>query len=663
MNVETPVLRVRDLSVTIKTAKGPLHAVRGIDFDVMRGETLCIVGESGSGKSLTSLSLMNLLPPKALRKASVIDFGGKNLEKLNDLEMEPLRGDRIAMVFQDPMTSLNPSWTIGEQLVEGTLRHRPETTRAQARARAVELLEICGVPDPEGRLSQYPHQLSGGLRQRVMIAMALMTSPDLLIADEPTTALDATISAQIIDLLKDLQKKLGLAIILVTHDFNVVSRIADRIAVMYAGEFVEVGTAAEVLGNPLHPYTCALLACVPKEGATGPDARLGFLPGVVPSLIGDASGCQFRSRCPLAHEACGDSIPWQGDAHRMFCVLTAAQVTERHVDPVPPPAVIAPAGRQEAPTALLVSGVEQRYKVRRSMFGAKKTVQALRGIDLEVKQGEILGLVGESGSGKSTLARALLGLEVPASGMVRIKGQPIAELGRRDRARAVQPVFQDPYSSLNPRRTVEETIRLPLDIHQIGTAAERAQEARRLMDLCGLPARVAASQPSQLSGGQRQRVAIASALILKPEIVICDEPTSALDVSVQAQILNLLKDLRAELNLTYVLISHDLNVIRAMSDRVAVMYFGRIIETGSTEALFRQPSHPYTNLLLSTTHSKSKPALGGLAPEYPDPANPPAGCAFRRRCNVAMDACAAQDPLLVNLDKIRVACLNPRAAA
>lgn len=658
MTISSSTLDVRDLNVTIHTPLGPLAAVRDVSLNVNAGETLCIVGESGSGKSMTSLALMGLLPPAATPKATHLRFGDHDLTVGGTHAIEKLRGDRIAMIFQEPMTALNPAWSIGEQMVEGLMHHKPSLSRVQATARAIELLDACGIADPEPRLSQYPHQLSGGLRQRVMIAMALMTEPDLLIADEPTTALDRTISAQILALLKDLQKRLNLAIILVTHDFDVVRDVADRICVVYAGQVVESGTRAQVLGQPGHPYTRALLSCVPNSDADS-DSRLGFLPGVVPSLINSDDGCQFRARCALAHDGCARLVPVSTEVDRQTirCTLTLEDINNRYRDPVPPAAAKAEVcdDTQTLP-ALEVKGVVQTYDVRKGLFGAKGQVHALRGIDLDVRKGEVLGLVGESGSGKSTLARALLGVEAPASGAVLINGTPISMVDRKRRARLVQPVFQDPYSSLNPRRTVEETIRLSLDIHGIGSRDDRMSKVKSMMDLCGLPARTAANYPAQMSGGQRQRVAIASALVLRPEILICDEPTSALDVSVQAQILNLLKDLRAEFQLTFVMISHDLNVIRAMSDRVAVMYFGRIVEAGQGKDLFHAPKHPYTKLLLGKLGQgeESRKAL-----DFPNPLKPPQGCSFAGRCPRAQAICAIDDPQLTKAGPQSAACHFP----
>ncbi|MBB3182244.1 dipeptide ABC transporter ATP-binding protein [Variovorax sp. Sphag1AA] len=655
-------LEVEDLHVTIPLEAGLLRAVRGVDIHVDSGETLCIVGESGCGKSMTSLALMALLPPHAQRKAKSIRLMGEELANAPDSRMEALRGDRIAMIFQEPMTALNPAYTVGNQLVEGILRHRPDVDHAAATARAVELLETCGIGQARRRMRQYPHQLSGGLRQRVMIAMALMTEPSVLIADEPTTALDATIQAQILDLLAQLQRQFSLAIILITHNFEVVRRIADRVMVMYAGEVVEEGNADQVLARPSHPYTQALLSCVPTDAPRQAGERLGYLPGTVPSLIGELHGCQFRSRCELVSAACAASIPRQaaGNGHDYVCVIAPEVMAARADSPSPAVAVSmndARAVPRGSTKVVEIRDLEVTYSISNGLFARRSSLRALRGVNLSLGAGQALGVVGESGSGKSTLARIMLGLEAPTSGQVLLKGVSTATFGRAERARVVQPIFQDPYSSLNPRRSVASTIRLPLDIHGIGTNAQRDQAVKRMMDLCGLPARTAQSLPSQLSGGQRQRVAIASALVMKPEIVICDEPTSALDVSVQAQILNLLQDLRGELKLSYVVISHDLNVIRYLCDRVAVMYLGAIVEERSTDELFASPSHPYSQMLLAAElHSAEGTRVVG---EFPNPVSPPPGCAFHPRCSRAEDICKERTPTLKGGPDAEAACHFP----
>ena len=519
-------VEVEGLTVTLPIPGGTLTAVNDVSFSLAVGETLGIVGESGSGKSMTAHALMGLLPSTATWTAERMALCGRDPLSMSDRALaRELRGKRAGMIFQEPMTSLNPVYPIGRQLTEMmTLHGRPIRT---AKTRALELLHAVGLPDPEHRFSQYPHQFSGGQRQRIMIAMALMNEPDLLIADEPTTALDVTIQTQILDLMKDLQRRLGLAIILITHDFGVVSDTTDRVMVMLRGEVVEQGPTRQVLSSPQHPYTQRLIDSIPR-----------------------ASG-------------------------RV-------------------------AGRIDRAPVIEVETVTRTYHTKRGLFGPVRRIEAVRDLSLTVGKGETLAIVGESGSGKSTLSRLILGLEAPDAGRITLGGIAVAEVPQTRRAQVVQPVFQDPYGSLNPRMSVSEIIRRPLDIHGIGTKDERREMVREAMAQTGLGARFTHAYPNQMSGGQRQRVAIARALILKPEIVICDEPTSALDVSIQAQILTLLERLRDELGLTLILITHDLGVVEQMADRVVVMHEGRIVEGAPTHELFADPKDDYTKRLLAS---------------------------------------------------------------
>ena len=650
--MNTPVLEASELAVGISVSGGTLHAVRGVALHLTAGDALCIVGESGSGKSMTALALMNLLPPRARRTARHLRLLGEDLLRAQESRMQALRGDRVAMIFQEPMTALNPVYTVGEQMVEGYLHHRPGSTRAQAARRAIELLETCGIAQAKLRLRQYPHQLSGGLRQRVMIAMALMTEPALLIADEPTTALDVTIQEQILGLLERLQREFALAIILVTHDLGVVRRFGHRVAVMYAGEIVETQPTEALFRSPMHPYTRALLACSPAAAeAPRPGARLGFLPGTPPSLVGDLAGCQFRFRCSLAQAECAGSVPTHNLGNGGFYRCTLAPAMDKgagtEAGAAARDAAKSPAAAK-ADLAIELSGIWVTYRPSAGLFAARRTLHALRGVDLELRRGAALGIVGESGCGKSTLARVILGLEQPSFGTVRLLGRDVGQYGRAALARAIQPVFQDPYSSLNPRKTVQAIIRRPLDVHGIGNFDGRRAAVREIMDLCGLPARLASAFPSQLSGGQRQRVAIAGALVTKPAIVVCDEPTSALDVSVQSQILNLLRDLRAELGLTFVLISHDLAVIRHLAERIAVMYLGKIVEEGPAGEILAAPQHPYSQMLLeaSLTRSRDTNCTDKAQGEFPNPFEPPLGCSFHPRCPHGMERCRTEAPIL-----------------
>ncbi|XWN31246.1 MAG: ABC transporter ATP-binding protein [Devosia sp.] len=504
----TTLLAVKDLSVDI----GATQAVRGISFEVSPGETLALVGESGSGKSMTALALMGLTPPGAVVRAERLELadGGHPMAH---------RGDRVAMVFQEPMTALNPVFTIGDQLTAVYRRHKGGS-HAQARERAVALLTRVGVPNPVERLKHFPHMMSGGQRQRVLIAMALMCGPDLLIADEPTTALDVTTQAKLLDLLKGLGEQFGLGMLFITHDLGVVAKIADRVAVMKDGEIVEGGDARTVLAAPQHPYTKRLIDSLPTPVGGNP--------------------------------SCAEPI-------------------------------------------LEAKGIERIYGAR-GFFGGEP-FRALRGVSLTLGRGEALGIVGESGCGKSTLARILIGLDSPSDGAVTIDGEDARTLPQRSRAKLIQPVFQDPFGSLNPLWRVKDILDVPLSLHTNLTRPERARRVAELLHDVGLPERAARATPRALSGGQRQRVAIARALAAEPSILVCDEPTSALDVSVQAQILDLLRGLRRDKGLSLMFISHDLAVVEAICDRVIVMDAGEIVEEGTAHDIFHTPQHPTTRAL------------------------------------------------------------------
>ncbi|MCC7485051.1 MAG: ABC transporter ATP-binding protein [Burkholderiales bacterium] len=646
-----PLLEVRELRVAIPVAGGLAQPVRGVSFALERGETLGIVGESGCGKSMTALALMGLLPARARRSAGALALAGRDLAALGERELaREVRGSRMAMIFQEPMTSLNPVYTIGRQLTEAMLLHR-KATAAQARARAMELMDRVGIAGAARRLAQYPHELSGGQRQRVMIAMALMNDPEVLIADEPTTALDVTTQAQILRLIAKLQRELGMALMLISHNLAVVSRVADRIAVMYAGEFVETAPAGDLFRDPCHPYTRGLLDSMPRSGAAGPGSRLGSIRGMVRSVVGAMRGCAFAARCGEARDACRALAPpvrEAGAGHAYRCVLEPgpARAAPRGAEPAAGAAAVTPRAAAGGPL-LAAAGLGVAFRARRGVFGRRYLVHAVNGVSLEIGRGEVLGLVGESGCGKSTLARVLLGLAAPDAGEVRLAGAGLATLARREVARRAQIVFQDPYSSLNPRRTVGEIIRRPLELHGIANGPQRDGRVREMMALTGLPPRLAWSFPGELSGGQRQRVAIARAIIMEPELVICDEPTSALDVSVQSQILNLLLDLRERLGLTYLLITHDLAVVEHMATRVAVMYCGEIVETGSARELFAAPRHPYTRGLLAsalTVHPGRGVPDNRIGQGFPNPLAPPPGCRFHPRCPEAMQLCASRPP-------------------
>nr|WP_193073651.1 ABC transporter ATP-binding protein [Pseudomonas sp. FME51] len=667
MNTQS-LLDIRNLSVEIPTESSTLKAVRGVDLELKRGETLGIVGESGSGKSMTALAMMSLLPPAARRSAACINFDGADLMQASEHDFAvQVRGQRIGMIFQEPMTSLNPVYSIGRQLKETMTLHR-KVSESEAEARAVYLLEKVGLPDPASRLKQYPHELSGGQRQRVMIAMALMNEPELLIADEPTTALDVTIQAQILRLLRDLQQELGMSMILITHDLGVVSRAADKIAVMYAGDIVETGTTQEVLLNPRHPYTQGLLECVPgyRNGAL---KRLGSIPGIVPSMTGTIQGCAFASRCPRVVESCRTQTPPSQEIgpQRMYVCHDPQETRGWQPSPVVPTnqdVLVSPS--QSRTPILSVDSVSCTFSVRRGIFGKRIPLRAMNDISLQVNKGEVLALVGESGCGKTTLTRTIMGLQQPDTGSVILNGQRIESLPAMQRARMIQPIFQDPYSSLNPRKTIGEIIGKPLAVHKLGSRQEQLAKTYSMMELVGLPRRVFNSYPNQLSGGQRQRAAIGRALIMRPEVVICDEPTSALDVSVQAQILNLLLDLRDELDLTYLFVTHNLSVVQHMADRVAVMYLGEIVECGNRDDVMLNPRHPYTRALmdsaLSIAPGEIVPDLG-LSGDFPNPMNRPTGCAFNPRCPIAEQVCRERTPAPEIIGSSLVRCWKARPSS
>ncbi|GAA2801461.1 ABC transporter ATP-binding protein [Kitasatospora paracochleata] len=630
------LLEVSDLTVDF----GAVPAVRGVDLAVRRGETLGIVGESGSGKSVTALAVLGLLPRAAAVGGSV-RLDGRELVGLPDKELARIRGSRIAMVFQDPLSAFTPVYRIGDQIVEALRIHRPQG-RAAARRRAAELLDLVGIPAPERALDSFPHEFSGGMRQRAMIAMAIANDPDILLADEPTTALDVTIQAQVLDVLRTAQRETGAALVLVSHDLGVIAGMADRVAVMYAGRVVETAPVDELFARPRHPYTLGLIGAVPRlDGRGGP---LVPIPGTPPAP-GTVTGCPFAARCPLVEDRCRTAEPalTGDDGHLAACVrageLAARAPRPEEVYPVPP---VPPAGRP-GEEILRVTGLVKTFPVLKGTVFKRRvgTVHAVDGVDLAIRRGETLGLVGESGSGKSTTLYELLALTRPEAGRIDLLGRDTAGLdraGTRELRRAVQIVFQDPMASLDPRMPVGDIIAEPLRAQ----AAPRAQIDRRIPQLLrqvGLEPAHASRYPHQFSGGQRQRISIARALAVEPELLVLDEPVSALDVSIQAGVLNLLQRLKAELGLAYLFVSHDLSVIRHLADRVSVMYLGHTVEAGTVESVFESPRHPYTRALLSAVPLPDPVAERArtrilLAGDPPSPRERPSGCPFRARCQV-----------------------------
>ncbi len=666
-----PLLQVRDLRTWFFTDAGVVRAVDGVSFTLNRGETLGIVGESGSGKSVAAKSIMNLLEEPARIVAGSIRFRGKEITALSEAELCQVRGAEIAMVFQDPMTSLNPVLRISRQLIETMTAHGRFTPEA-ARTRAASLLGRMGIAGPERVLDSWPHQFSGGMRQRVMLAMGFANEPSLILADEPTTALDVTIQAQILDLLRALNGDLGTAVILISHDLGVIATICSRVLVMYAGEVVEEGRPEDLLTDPRHPYTWALLHAAPRlDGAVSGDRRLATIEGQPPDARAWPEGCRFRARCPFAIGACAqhpELLPIGADRSSR-CWVT--QGGERLVPPSPRHAAgdVAVAQQDRAPAPLLdVRGLTKHFELPRDNFLEQhRILRAVDGVDLQVFRGETVGLVGESGCGKSTLARVVMRLEEPTAGRIVFDGQDITHASQsaiRPLRRRMQMIFQDPYASLNPRMTVGDILAGPLRLHGLARgAAEVRDRVGALLNLVGLPPEAAARFPHEFSGGQRQRVSIARALAVEPVFVIGDEPISALDVNIQAQIINLMIGLQERLRLTYLFIAHDLAVVRHISDRIVVLYLGRVVESASAVELFRRPLHPYTASLISAvptldaTGSKQRIVLTG---EVPSPLNPPSGCHFRTRCPAAAPRCAAETPLLSEAAAgHRVACHFP----
>jgi peptide/nickel transport system ATP-binding protein len=657
------LLEVEDLHVHFVTTRGVVRAVEGISYKVRPGEVVALVGESGCGKSVSSLAIMRLLARPAGRiVAGRILFQGNNLLDLTEDEMREIRGRDIAMIFQEPMTSLNPVLSIGFQIMEPLLIHM-NMTEAAARVRALELLKMVGIPDAERRLAQFPHQFSGGMRQRVMIAIALSCNPKLIIADEPTTALDVTIQAQILKLMKDLSRDLGIALVVITHNLGIVARYADRVNVMYAARLAEQGSAADVFARPLHPYTAGLLRSVPRlDQPRG--RKLETIEGLPPNLLEPPPGCRFAPRCLARQDACVARLPEivAVEPHRYSACIRAGEMAR-----LGPTGLGLQSAKLEPPVPRRIDTAKPLLKVRelRTYFevGAglqllkreRVEVRAVDGLSLEVFPGETVGLVGESGCGKTTVGRTLLRLEQATGGEIVFAGADVTRAtGQqlKDYRRRIQVIFQDPYSSLNPRMTIGEIIAEPMRVYKlVPDAATARARVTELLTQVGLFEYMAERYPHELSGGQRQRVGIARALAMQPSFIVCDEPVSALDVSIQAQIINLLEDLQSRYGLTFLFIAHDLAVVRHISDRVVVMYLGRVMEIADRDALYAEPLHPYTKALLDAVPIPDPQLEAGreyrvLGGEVPSPLNPPRGCVFHTRCPLAGEECKMAVPPL-----------------
>ncbi len=667
-----PILSVEHLDVTYHVRTGSLPALRDVNFELQRGEILGIVGESGCGKSTLSSAVLRLLPANGDISGGRIVLDGDDLGEMSEAELRALRGDRIAMIFQDPLTSLNPTFTVGSQLVSVQRAHRGSLTSGSddLRERAIEMLTSVGMPDAHERIDYYPHQFSGGMRQRIMIAMALLLEPEVLIADEATSALDVTLQAQILELLRRLRSERDTSMLFISHDIGVISEICDRMVVMYGGRAVEQGAVRDVLTDPKHPYTQALLGSVPTKERRG--QRLTTIPGRVPSLSEMPEGCAFATRCSHAQEVCRDPGPTivSLPGRDVRCLVHDPDsdydttAIDTAVDPTTPAAETGGwlAKRRSVGEVLVdASDVEVHFEERPSLTTRLlrrpgDVVRAVDGVDLNIHRGEILGLVGESGSGKTTFGKALLGLAPVTGGRVTYDGEDISGLDQRQfrgMRRRMQMIFQDAHASLSPRRRIGQLLTDPYIVHDV--PHQDRIPVPELLEMVQLAPEQASKYPHELSGGQARRVNIARALALRPEFIVADEPSAGLDVSAAASVLNLMKDLAGELGLTYLIVTHDLNLVAYIADRIALMYLGRLTAVGPTERIFDHPAHPYTQGLMDAVATpdpgRSQTPHRLLVPgEIPSPKNPPAGCRFHTRCRFARRDSCLEEPHLDHVD-------------
>ena len=671
--MNTPLLQIKDLHTDIEIRNGVVRALSGVDLHVNPGETLGIVGESGSGKTMTALSLMGLLPQGGKVSSGSIILDGQDLTQLPLKDKRKLRGTKVGMIFQDPLTSLNPTMKIGLQVCE-PLRVHEKLSKREALARAVEILKRVGMPRPEVVINNYPHQLSGGMRQRVMIAMALVCKPRILIADEPTTALDVTTQMQILDLIDELRDEYKMGVILITHDLGVVAGHTDRVAVMYAGRIVETAPTKTLFTEPKHRYTSSLMAALP-ERALEAGTKLFSIPGAPPSLTNLPVGCRFAARCLWATDECRAGYPdLSGDDSHTFSCFHPVQegdespaILQAKLDSTSAEGAASDVPQISNEVLLDVKEASREYESAGSGFFKrnKGVVSAVDRVSITVKKGETYGLVGESGCGKSTVGRLIAGLEPPSGGAIELDGRDLATLKGRDAVRIhrdVQMMFQDSYAAMDPRMRIDQILAEPMSIQKTGNARQIAERIMEILEQVGLTEEILDRYPHEFSGGQLQRIGFARSLTLAPDLIVADEPVSALDVSVQAQVLNLMKDLQQELGLSYLFISHDLAVVQYMADRIGVMYLGRIVEEGPAHEVVKNPKHPYTKALIDSIpvpdpefkHDESAIKLTG---EPPSAVNPPEGCRFRPRCPFAGEECKVQ-PMLTD-ETHRVACHHP----
>jgi peptide/nickel transport system ATP-binding protein len=656
------LLEITDLRTEIQLRKGVVHAVDGVTLEVAEGETLGVVGESGCGKTMTALSIMQLLPNGGRIAGGSIKLAGKEVTNLRPEELRKMRGDDVGMIFQDPLSSLNPTHSVGKQIAEAVLLHR-NVSKLEAYERAVEVLDLVGLPRARERVDEFPHQFSGGMRQRVMIAMALACEPKLLIADEPTTALDVTIQKQILELIDNLRHRLGMAVIMVTHDLGVIAGRADRVAVMYAGKVVETTETSALYANPRHPYTEALFHALPEKSAETRE-RLYSIPGAPPDLVNPPAGCRFAPRCRYATDKCRTEPPalsGETTAHvyRCFFPVGALERTVRGqltvVEPLAEPEVEVVEDARVGDVVLSAKDLVKDFPVTKGVLQRRVgAVSAVAGVSFDIRKGETLGLVGESGCGKTTIGRMLVGLDKPTSGSISFGGKDLARSSgreyRRER-RDIQYMFQDSYASLDPRMRAGSILREPLIVQGMGSRREQFAKVRDMLGKVGLPASWTERYPHEFSGGQRQRLGFARALMLNPQVIVADEPVSALDVSIQAQVLNMMRDLQHEFGLTYLFISHDLSVVRYLSNHIGVMYLGKLVEIGTADEVYLRPAHPYTKGLIESAPTADPDAErakvhAGITGELPSAIHPPSGCRFRTRCPIAQEICSTVEPEL-----------------
>ncbi|WP_051620160.1 dipeptide ABC transporter ATP-binding protein [Haematomicrobium sanguinis] len=648
---EEAVLSVRDLNVRFNTENGVNHAVRGISLDLYPGKTLGLVGESGSGKSVTSMAIMGLLPPTADITGS-ITYRGRELIGQSDSAMSKLRGKSLAMVFQDPISSLTPVYTVGDQITETLKIHSPGLNKQDRVNRAVDLLRKVGIPAPEKRIKSYPHELSGGMRQRVMIAIAMANDPDVIIADEPTTALDVTIQAQVLEVLKTAQEETGAALLMITHDLGVVAGMADDITVMYGGRAVEEGDTDDIYYRPRMPYTIGLLGAVPRVDQARTDALIP-IKGTPPNLIEEITGCSFAPRCPIAESQCWNTDPRlekvDGSPEHFAACLRSSELADAKfastIFDVPEVDLseVELQPRDQRPKVLEVKNIVRHFPLTKGALFKTRigTVRAVDDLTFDIREGECLSIVGESGSGKTSTLLEIMDFKKDQPGVISIdgvqsdtaKGSEVMRMRRN-----TQIVLQDPAEALDPRFTVNEVLSEPLNLTSMSSADKR-KRVLELMKLVGLQPDHVNRFANQFSGGQRQRIGIARALAVDPKLIVLDEPVSALDVSVQAGVINLLTELKSTLGLSYLLVAHDLGVVRHISDRVAVMYIGKIVEIGNVDEVFDNPKHPYTRALLSAIPlpdpvKESQRERIILEGDLPSPLDVPKGCNFATRCPI-----------------------------